>query len=148
MYGIGTYYLKDRDIGKKFIKNNCVCLGYQDGKYTQEFTIKKDEIVFEAFRCILPGEIVFLNSFFRSRVINNSYGTLYVSAIGVFVGANIEEYTFFNEMQAFGRKVVWKKVFDKPVEIKINWDEFDSSRENILYREYSLRVIETIADLL
>jgi hypothetical protein len=145
MYGINTYYLHGKDIVEEFIKNNCICLGYISDvdQFIHKKCIEKDDDLYEFFKLIKTGEIIFIKSY--------SYddNSLYVEAIGIIVTSEIEEFTFYDTIPAYGRRVVWKKIFNAPIKIKLKYsEEINTRRSNILYEEYSPRIIHEVARLI
>lgn len=137
VFGIGAYY--DEDVSLDFINEECACIGYGKSEASS---------LYEMLRRIKKGDIIYIKSF----SINGS--TVLIKAIGYVIGRDIKEFNFPNstESMGFGRKILWKKVFEtNPEWIRVplaDEDKKNNVYNNTLYEEYSDTIINKVLELL
>lgn len=135
IYGIGAYY--DVDVTKDFLKNNCLCIGYGKGQATS---------LYEMLSRAKIGDIIYIKSFTP-----RNKDVLYVKAIGILTGSNIEEFYYDNmNSMGYGREVKWLKDFSNQF-ATINLsaeDKVNNVYSNTMYEEYSVSIFKQLLNLL
>jgi len=129
VFGIGAYY--DCDVSSDFVNEECACIGY--GK-------TEASSLYEMLRRIKKGDIIYIKSY----AIKNS--TVVIKAIGYVIGRDIKEFNFPNstESMGFGRKILWKRVFeenDEWIRVPLADEDKKNNVYNSFYIIYSVMLI-------
>jgi len=129
VFGIGAYY--DCDVSSDFVNEECACIGY--GK-------TEASSLYEMLRRIKKGDIIYIKSY----TIKNS--TVVIKALGYVIGRNINEFNFPNsaESMGFGRKILWKRVFeenDEWIRVPLADEDKKNNVYNSFYIIYSVMLI-------
>jgi len=137
VFGIGAYY--DENVASDFITEECACIGYGKSEASS---------LYEMLRRIKKGDIIYIKSF------SIQGSVVLIKAIGYVIGRKIEKFYFPNskDSMGFGRKILWKRVYEtNPEWIRIPLEEDDKKNnvyQNTLYEEYSDTIINKILEQL